>query len=126
MRGRSFNSLKATGLVVLIILITGQADMLPWWSFIIPVLFLGVLIAIFDWDVRTVAAGFAGGCIAWPVANFVFHIAFRGHILFRFGWPAGIGLLILSGVVCGLVTGFALYSGKCVVLSLKPTIKPTR
>jgi len=91
--------------------LTGRAG-LPWWSFAILVMGLGMVIGIRSMRVPSFLLGFFCGFIIWPGAVLFFHVLYNGQLLPRFKpWEQGL-LLLASGLIGGIVTGLALYTGK--------------
>ncbi|WPQ62318.1 hypothetical protein SIO70_28570 [Chitinophaga sancti] len=104
-----------TGIVLLaILLLTRLADQLPWWIFIVPVLITGIVITWRKWPVNCFWVGFLSGFIAWTSASIYFHLRSDGRLLDRFGILAGMIIVAGSGLVGGLMTGLALYTGKSI------------
>jgi len=106
------------GLLFVLILLTRIPGSLPWWTFIIPVVILGIVITIWKWKVSTFAMGFLCGFIIWFGANLYFDLTFNGAIMSRIGLlftVPRIVVLLLSGVIGGVLTGLALFTGRSMV-----------
>jgi hypothetical protein len=115
MTQRSTANIKMAVLLFAVILVVKLFDAIPWWSFIVPVLALGILAGTKGWKVSGFATGFVTGFVTWAAANLFFHLTFDGNLVSRVGAPAGIILLIASGLIGGLLTGLALYTGQQVM-----------
>jgi hypothetical protein len=107
---------KLIALVILVIvLITmGTLNFLPWWSFLVPVFLLGVLLPLQKWKVNTFLWGFIAGFIVWILSSAYFEIAYQGEIMQSITKIIGINsfwLRLAIGVIGGLLTGLGLYSG---------------
>jgi hypothetical protein len=60
----------------------------------------------------------------WFFASLYFHVAHGGLILNRLGPFLAAAMLLASGVIGGLVTGLALYTGKAMIWDKKSTLNP--
>lgn len=103
-------------LVILIIVVVtmGTLDFVPWWSFLVPVFLLGVLLPLQKWKVNTFSWGFIAGFIVWVLSSAYFEIAYQGEIMQSIAKIIGINsfwLRLAIGVIGGLLTGLGLYSG---------------
>lgn len=112
-------------ILFLILAVTRIVESIPWWSFVIPVMVLGVVIAVREWDVPCFAIGFSAGCIVWAAANLYFDINAGGTTLSRIALSVAlpkIVLLLISSLIGGLLTGLALYTGRSMITA--KTIRP--
>jgi apolipoprotein N-acyltransferase len=108
---------RDTGLMLIVLLLlagTGPIEKLPWWSFVIPVMLLGIYVGIRGWDIPCFCIGFVAGFIVWAGAGWWLDLAFSGRILNRMGIPVYLLILTLSGLLGGLLTGLAMHTGKSV------------
>jgi hypothetical protein len=115
MKKRIADNLKVAPVLLLVILLTGQIDMLPWWGFIVPVILIGILSALFNWQIAAFTIGFLSGFIVWAGASYYFEYAFGGTMFHKLGAlmsVPGIVVILLSGLVCGLLSGLGLYAGR--------------
>ena len=115
MHKRSADNLKTILLLLLIITATRLTGGIPWWSFVIPVLLLGIIITLKGWKVASFLIGFSAGFIVWLGAGLYFHAVYNGNILDRFAPHSGIIILLIAALMGGLLTGLALYTGKAIV-----------
>lgn len=109
------DNLKVIPILLLVIFLTGQIDFLPWWGFIIPVIFLGILSALLDWKIAAFTIGFLSGFIVWAGASYYYEHTFGGTMLSRLGTLMSVSaglIIVLSGLVCGLLSGLGLYAGR--------------
>lgn len=118
MKKNIIDTVKTISLILVIIMLTGMIDGLPWWSFVVPVLILGVIISYRKWNVAGFAVGFIAGFIIWFMANLYFDITLGGTILNKIGLLLSVSkitVLVFSGIIGGVLTGLALYTGKSIV-----------
>lgn len=115
MTQRSAANVKTALLLFAIILLIKLFDAIPWWSFVLPVVGLGMLASARGWKVSGFATGFLTGFVIWAGANLYFHLTFSGDIVSRVGARAGVLVLIASGIIGGLLTGLAFYTGQQVM-----------
>lgn len=109
------HSIKTMLIIFPLIFMVSLLDLLPWWSFVVPVLALGAVIGYRQWQVASFSTGFLAGFITWCVTNACFMIARNNHVLNKIGLligMPGIVVLVISGLIGGLLTGLALYTGK--------------
>jgi hypothetical protein len=91
---------------------------IPWWSFVIVVSLFGFIITIRKWKVAAFSIGFLSGLVVWTGANLYYHTVFGGSVFEKLGQVMFIPefvVFLLSGVIGGLLTGLALYTGKSAV-----------
>ncbi|NSL91003.1 hypothetical protein ECE50_029530 [Chitinophaga sp. Mgbs1] len=112
-----------TALILTAILLgTRLTDIFPWWSFVIPVLITGVVITWYHWKVHSFFVGFITGFTVWTGVSLWFCFTSDSLILLRFGWSAGAVILLASGLIGGILTALALYTGKSIVSNKKKTL----
>jgi len=118
MKKNMLNNIKILALTIILIILTRLMGILPWWSFIIPVVALGIVMTIKKWSRAGFGLGFLAGFLTWAGANLYFDAALQGAVLDKLGLllsvPA-IVIVLLSGIIGGLLTGLALYTGKALV-----------
>ena len=119
MRVRSYHNLKTFFIAPILVLACKMVPGLPWWAFVVPVAMLGIVITLLKWKVSSFLIGFLGGFLVWFGGNLYFHIAFEGRILSKLGSTAELIILLASGLMGGLLTGLALYTGKSIVHNKK-------
>jgi hypothetical protein len=122
MKNQALNNLIAVLILILLIVGTRMIDILPWWSFVVPVLFFGVLLGFRDSKVPGFAIGFLSGFVVWFGVNWYFDITYNGLVLSKIGLLLSlpkIAVLLIAGIIGGLLTGLALLSGKSVFVSKK-------
>jgi hypothetical protein len=103
--------------IILLVLLPGIELIggLPWWGFVVPVIALGIVIAWQSWHVAAFSVGFVCGFITWLTANWYFDMHSNSVLLSRVGVLFSVGkavLLLASGVIGGVLTGLALFTGK--------------
>jgi len=115
MQKRKFNTIKSILILIPIIIITGLIDRLPWWSFVVPVFIVGLLIGYLQWNIPTFTVGFLAGFIVWVGVNMFYDVTGNGIALKKiadvFSIPKAV-VLLMAGLIGGLQTGLALFTGK--------------
>lgn len=109
--------MKTTIYILIIIVVCAlvqSVTVLPWWSFTVPVFFIGVLMGKKQVNKMPFFTGFLAGFIIWVAATFFFHIRYGGRTLevipslINFKKPVAV---IIIGLIGGLITGLSLLSG---------------
>lgn len=111
---RKFDNIKSCVILLLIIITFSSISTLPWWSFLVPVFISGIIAKYLNWIISSFFIGFLCGFISWFCVNLYYDITFNGTILLKIANSISISkyiLLIASGLVGGLITGIANYSG---------------
>jgi hypothetical protein len=108
-------NLFAVSAVILVILITKSVSILPWWFFIVPVLGTGILIGLKKWKVSVFIAGFTAGFLTWIFTALFFDITLNCSILSKWGIGLKIFVFVVTGIMGGVLSGLALYTGKSMV-----------
>lgn len=101
------------------------AGNVPWWTFVIPVIGLGVVMAIKRWKVSVFLAGFIPGFVVWGGANLYFASIFPGAVLEKIAMLLSLHMIVivlLSGLIGGLLFALALYTGKSIVSGEKAVL----
>src|SRR6516225_11416974 len=113
-----YRRILRSGLIMLILLIMITLVMnqqkFPWWTFVVPVVILGVVVGLVKWKVPAFAIGFITGFIIWGGGNAYFDMVFDTGTLNRIGLLMSIpkwGILGIAGAIGGLLTGMALFTG---------------
>ncbi len=92
----------------------GALNFLPWWSFLIPVFLLGVLLPLQKWKVDPFLCGFIAGFLVWVLSTTYLEVFYKGELLQSVAKIMKIKyylLYIVVGLIGGLLTGLAVYSG---------------
>jgi hypothetical protein len=108
---------KALLILFALVSLTMLMDFLPWWSFVVPVLIFGMMISLKGWHVSTFGVGFLCGFLIWSGGSVFFHLSLGGIVMPKMGVLFSVPpiiILIASGIIGGLLTGLALYTGKSV------------
>lgn len=106
-------------IIIILVIFTSIIESLPWWTFVVPVLILGMVINFRRWNVSVFSIGFLSGFIIWFGANLYFDTIVSGVILNKLGLLLSVPkiiVLVISGVIGGLLTGLALYTGKNILV----------
>lgn len=118
MKKKTRDNIKTALLLIPLIILTRLIDALPWWAFVIPVLALGVIITLKKWEFSGFSVGWLSGFLIWICANLYFDKMLDGDILTKIGLLLSVPkivVLLVSGIIGGLLTGLALYTGKAAV-----------
>lgn len=122
MKKNTFNNLKTLIITIILVTLTGMVDLLPWWSFVIPVAILGMFVSFRTWKVSGFRIGFLSGFIIWVGVNVYFDLAFNGIILNKISLLLTLPKLVvilISGVIGGMLVGLALYTGQMIITNTK-------
>jgi hypothetical protein len=112
MKAKLFKGLKTSILLVIVILATRLIPLFPWWSFIVPVIIVGMVLAGKNWNFRYFLTGFLTGFFLWAIVELYYHFTYNGEILTNKGHIPLFVSLVISGIIGGSCTGLALYTGK--------------
>lgn len=118
MKKKTRDNIKTALLLILLIILTRLIDILPWWSFVIPVLIFGIVIRLKKWEVSGFMVGWLSGFLLWIGANMFFDATLQGDVLYKIGLLLSVPkiiVLLVSGIIGGLLTGLALYTGRAIV-----------
>lgn len=118
MKKKTRDNIKTALVLIPLIILTRLIDTLPWWIFVIPVLALGVTITLKKWEISSFSVGWLSGFLIWIGANLYFDKMLDGDILTKIGLLLSVPkmiVLLVSGIIGGLLTGLALYTGKAAV-----------
>ena len=118
MKKKTRDNIKTALLLIPLIILTRLIDTLPWWFFVIPVLALGVTLTWRKWEFSSFAIGWLSGFLIWIGANLYFDKMLDGDILTKIGLLLAVPkivVLLVSGIIGGLLSGLALYTGKAAV-----------
>jgi hypothetical protein len=124
MKKNNKDTLKVILIIVAIVLLTNCMQHAYWWVFVIPVIILGVFISLCGWKVYAFPVGFLAGFFIWFGANLYFDQVSNGIVLNKIGlliaMPKVI-VMVIAGIIGGLITGLALYTGKSIIKIHKNT-----
>ena len=117
MKRLNSDNAKMTVILLILIPVVKMIDYLPWWAFVVPVLALGIVAAWRKWQVAAFQVGFLCGLITWLVGNLYLDARFNGVLLDKIGVLFSVSrpvVLLTSGIIGGLLTGLALFTGKTI------------
>jgi hypothetical protein len=106
-------------IIIILVVLIRMIGILPWWSFVIPVIILGMVITFRAWHVSGFIVGFLSGLITWIGVNLYFDLTSNGIILNRIGlllMMPKIIVILISGLIGGILTGLALYTGQNIMV----------
>lgn len=115
MKKKTMHLLATTGIALLLIVIARMTLTFAWWSFTIPLIGLGMYTSWRDWPVSAFLAGFLAGFVLWITMNVYFDSRGGGIKLERLSELASVPkpmVLLISGIIGGLVSGVACYTGR--------------
>lgn len=116
-------NLKTIAILIPAIILIKLVDALPWWSFIVGVMALGIITGLQQWKVSAFFIGFMCGFLIWLGGNLYFHAAYHGQLLDRIGTAPKLIVLLVSGLIGGVLTGLALYTGRSVAVNKKAALQ---
>lgn len=115
MKKRTLDNLKTLVISSLLVFLLPRFEFLPWWSFTVPVVLLGVVIKLKRWNVGSFSMGFLAGFLVWFGSNLYFDFTLSSSVLNKISLILSIPkilILLASGILGGLLTGLSLYTGK--------------
>lgn len=118
MKKSTLDNIKAFVCLIPLILLVRMTDRIPWWSFVIAVGIFGIITAIKKWQVAAFGIGFLAGLVVWIGASIYFHITLGGAVFNKIGVVLSVPgpvVVLLSGLIGGLLTGLALYTGRSAI-----------
>jgi hypothetical protein len=118
MKTRLIKNILVIVICGIVIVSLGNIDLLPWWSFFLPVMIVGYSLALLKLNLNAFVLGFISGFLIWFCGNLLFDIQYNGFILVKLAdllHVPKVLLLFLSGVIGGVITGLAMYVGKNII-----------
>ena len=109
--------MKKVIILIILIIVSISFQMLaylPWWSFLIAVFLLGIILPLKKWQVSSFRMGFLVGFLTWFLATLFFEEIYGGKIIQVMGKMTFIPyylMYVVIGFVGGILEGLALYSG---------------
>lgn len=125
MKKEKLDNIKTFGCLIPLVLLAMMIDGIPWWSFVIVVSLFGYIITLRKWKVAAFSIGFLSGLVVWIGANMYYHTIFGGAVFEQLGQVMFVPqfvVFLLSGVIGGLLTGLALYTGQSAVKRMEKPI----
>ena len=101
-------------ILTLVSLASQMFTILPWWSFLIPVFLLGVILPLEKWKISSFILGFSAGFLVWLFSTIYFEEIYKGEIMFKLSKIISVHhylTYIVIGFIGGVITGLAFYSG---------------
>jgi hypothetical protein len=107
---------KIINLLILVFVSIGVQILtfLPWWSFLVSVFILGIVLPLEKWRVSSFRSGFVAGFLVWFLSTLYFEVTYKGEIInkmIRIISVSNFVIYIIIGCIGGLLTGLAFYSG---------------
>lgn len=101
-------------ILIFVSLITEMIVLLPWWGFLVPIFFLGIVLPLENWKIASFLFGFIAGFSTWFLSTLFFKSIYEGEIMNKisnmFDFSNYI-IYIVNGILYGILTGLAFYSG---------------
>ncbi|MGB8192056.1 MAG: hypothetical protein WCF67_09060 [Chitinophagaceae bacterium] len=113
-QSKLLQNLAIATILACIIIITKNITILPWWSFIIPVMIFGILLKLKKYAFPSFLLGFITGFLLWFFADLYFDVTLGGGILEKLGNVLSVHktvIMSIAGLIGGLLNGLALYTG---------------
>ncbi|MFK7787519.1 MAG: hypothetical protein AB8B56_20515 [Crocinitomicaceae bacterium] len=86
----------------------------PWWSYLIPLFVLGILLPLQKWRVQAFLTAFLAGFLTWIGTTVYFENLYEGEVLETVSgivdFPSFM-VYIFIGLIGGLLSGLAVYAG---------------
>src|SRR5882757_9443734 len=118
MNSHIIRNLGSVLITLFLILLTRMAGGLPWWSFVVPVFLFGMISKLLRWELPGFFIGSLGGFIIWFGTNLYYDIIYQGIVLDKMAAVLSVPKMIIllgSGLIGGLLSGLALYTGRSVI-----------
>lgn len=119
LQSKYINTIKAILLVMTVTTAIQLITVLPWWFFTLALILAGFMTQRSRWQIGSFfLVGFVGGFMVWFVGNLLFDQLFNGIILHKLGLLLGlpkIAIIAMSGMIGGLLSGLAFYSGATIL-----------
>ena len=104
----------AFAIVILVSLAVQLVPFLPWWTFLMPIFLVGVVLPLERWKISPFLMGFVAGFLVWFIATLYFETIYKGEIMSKISKIISIPDYLVYGIVGfigGILTGLGLYSG---------------
>lgn len=127
MKNRISDNIKAFLSIVVLTILMGMINGIPWWSFLFAVVLFGAFAAFRNWKISVFPVGFFAGLLVWTGLNFCYHTVYGGTAFKKIGMLFSLNewlIYILSGLIGGLLTTLALYSGISIIRKNQPAAHP--
>jgi hypothetical protein len=122
MKKNPWNILKTIALIIICSLLISQLESLPWWVSFLATFLIGCWISYKEWEMHAFGIGFLCGFLIWAGGNLYVDTTSNGLVLDKIGHLLGlptIAVLVIAGIIGGLCSGLALYSGKLMLKTNK-------
>jgi ATP/ADP translocase len=97
-----------------LIILVSSMNSLPWWSFLVPLFLLGILLPLQKWRVHAFLTAFLAGFLTWISATIFYEKMYNGEILASLSGIMEfkpVILYVIIGLIGGVLSGLAFYSG---------------
>src|SRR5215213_3408530 len=104
------NNIIAFFLIVLLTVLVGIINGLPWWSFAVVVVLFGAFAAFKNWKISIFPVGFFSGMLVWIGLNVYYHAVYGGTAFKKIGMLISLNqyvVYIIAGLIGGLLTTLA-------------------
>ncbi|PIF44693.1 hypothetical protein CLU96_1685 [Chryseobacterium sp. 52] len=98
-----------------IIMVISLFTMLPWWSFVVPCIILGIVLPFQKFGLSPFMIGFLAGFLAWSLAHVYYDVSLDSKIMDKLAliidYPKWC-IFAFSGLIGGVLSGLALLTGQ--------------
>lgn len=112
------DNIKAFVLIVIFTMLAGIINGIPWWTFAVVVVAFGAFAASRNWKISVFPVGFFSGMLVWAGLNLYYHLIYGGSAFKKIGMLISLNewlVFVIAGIIGGLITVLALYSGVSMV-----------
>lgn len=127
MQKRTSDNVKAFISIIVLTILIGVINGIPWWSFVVVVVMFGAFAAFRNWKIAVFPVGFFSGMLVWAGLNLYYHIVYGGSAFDKIGMILSVNgwmIYLIAGMIGGLLTSLALYSGVSMVKKDQPAVHP--
>jgi hypothetical protein len=101
-------------IIILVSIVVQLIPFLPWWSFLVPIFLMGVVLPLERWKIPPFLMGFIAGFLVWSLATLYFETIYKGEIMSKISKIIAVPDYLIYGIIGfigGILTGLSLYSG---------------
>jgi hypothetical protein len=108
------NNLIVLTLTIVFLCLIGGVNILPWWTFVVPVGVLGAIYAYNGWKISAFPIGVLAGFLVWCGGELYYDIIGKGLALDSIAQLITVPKIVViaaAGILGGLLNGTALLAG---------------
>jgi hypothetical protein len=101
-------------LIIVVSIFVQTISIFPWWSFLLPIFFIGIILPLEKWKIHAFLYGFFAGFLVWTLSTLYFEAHYNCTILHAISKMFSVSIYVLYGfigLIGGILSGLALYSG---------------